>query len=96
MIGGGKVITYLIKIISLCSIGEILRMKASIVSNFVGVTQRDKNGKPKVLIVPGSDGTQYQVILRRFVKSYSPFNIKFQSIPFSIGPRIVVTRCDCK
>ena len=32
---------------------------------FVGIVERDKTGKPKVLLVPGSEGKRYQVILRR-------------------------------
>lgn len=32
---------------------------------FVGVTKFDKNGRPRVLNVPGSEGKEYQVILRR-------------------------------
>ena len=32
---------------------------------FIGITQRDKNGKPKTLVVPGSKGKKYRVILRR-------------------------------
>lgn len=39
--------------------------KAKQALSFIGVTQRDKNGKPKTLIVPGSNGAKYQVILRR-------------------------------
>lgn len=31
----------------------------------IGVTQRDKNGKPTVLTVPGTSGKRYRVILRR-------------------------------
>jgi len=40
--------------------------KASIASHFVGVLQRDKNNRVKSVIVPGSEGKQYHVILRRF------------------------------
>ena len=40
--------------------------KAEIASLFVGVTQRDNKRRPKVLIVPGSEGKRYQVIIRRF------------------------------
>ncbi len=39
--------------------------KSDIASKFVGVTSFDKNGRPKTCIVPGSNGKQYQVILRR-------------------------------
>lgn len=32
---------------------------------FVGVVEKDKTGKPRVLLVPGSGGKRYQVIIRR-------------------------------
>jgi len=38
--------------------------KSDIASLFVGVTQ-EKDGRPKVLVVPGSQGKRYRVILRR-------------------------------
>lgn len=40
--------------------------KASVASQFVGVTKTDKQGRPSNLIVPGSQGKRYEVILRRF------------------------------
>ena len=40
--------------------------KVSVASKFVGVTQTDKQGRPSNLVVPGSNGKQYHVILRRF------------------------------
>ena len=33
--------------------------------SFVGILQYDKDNKPKVFVVPGSEGKQYRVILRR-------------------------------
>ena len=38
---------------------------------FVGIVERDKAGRPKVLLVPGSEGKRYQVILRRFPNGIS-------------------------
>src|SRR3990167_5953911 len=32
---------------------------------FVGILQKDKDGRGRVFLVPGSDGKQYRVILRR-------------------------------
>ena len=40
--------------------------KADVASKFVGVLSRDRDGKPKTLVVPGSGGKQYHVIVRRF------------------------------
>lgn len=40
--------------------------KVDVAKLFVGVLTRDKNNKPKTLIVPGSQGKQYHVIVRRF------------------------------
>lgn len=34
-------------------------------NNLIGVTSRDRDGKIKTAIVPGSEGKRYQVILRR-------------------------------
>lgn len=34
-------------------------------AGLVSITKRDKDGKAKVLVVPGTKGKQYQVILRR-------------------------------
>lgn len=39
--------------------------------SFVGILEKDKQGKPKVLIVPGSEGKRYQVIIRRHTNSVS-------------------------
>lgn len=39
--------------------------KADIAKLFIGVTSRDKNNLPKTVVVPGSSGKQYQVIIRR-------------------------------
>lgn len=39
--------------------------KSDIAKKFVGVTQRDKQGRPKVLVSPGSNGKRYQIIVRR-------------------------------
>lgn len=40
--------------------------KSDIASLFVGVLSRDKNGRPKTLVVPGSAGKSYHVIVRRY------------------------------
>ena len=40
--------------------------KTDVAKNFVGVTQYDQKGRPKVLLVPGSEAKRYQVILRRY------------------------------
>ena len=40
--------------------------KADVASKFVGVLSRDRDGRPKTLVVPGSGGKQYHVIVRRF------------------------------
>lgn len=40
--------------------------KANVAQKFVGVLSKDKQGRPKTLIVPGSHGKQYHVILRRY------------------------------
>ena len=39
--------------------------KAKAALNFSSVTQRDKDGKARTVIVPGSNGKQYMVIIRR-------------------------------
>ncbi len=40
--------------------------KSDVACKFVGVLSRDRDGKPKTLVVPGSGGKQYHVIVRRF------------------------------
>lgn len=40
--------------------------KAKSAIAFSKVTQYDKNGNVKVVLLPGSDGKQYQVIIRRY------------------------------
>ncbi len=41
--------------------------KADVARQFIGVLSRSKEGKPKTLVVPGSNGRQYHVIIRRDV-----------------------------
>jgi hypothetical protein len=43
--------------------------KVNVASTFVGVIKTDKQGRPSNLVVPGSQGKQYHVILRRFDKA---------------------------
>ena len=40
-------------------------MKARASARFGKVTSRDRDGRVKVVLLPGTDGKQYQVILRR-------------------------------
>ena len=40
--------------------------KADVARQFVGVLSRNKEGKLTVLVVPGSNGKQYHVIVRRY------------------------------
>ena len=53
--------------------------KVEVARQFVGVVYRDKRGRPKVCTVPGSDGKQYQVIIRRY--------------QFASGDQLVTTEC---
>ncbi len=39
--------------------------KADVARTFIGVLSRNKEGKPKTLVVPGSNAKQYHVIIRR-------------------------------
>lgn len=49
--------------------------KARAAIHFVKVTQYDRDGRVKVVIVPGSQSRQYQVILRRDEKFSSEVNL---------------------
>lgn len=52
--------------------------KADVAKEFIGVLSKTKSGKPKTLIVPGSNGKQYHVIVRRLKNEKT--NIKFVTL----------------
>ncbi|RJR12444.1 hypothetical protein C4588_02080 [Candidatus Parcubacteria bacterium] len=47
--------------------------KAQVGKLFVAVMYKDKKSRPKTLLIPGSEGKQYQVIIRRYEKGVDPF-----------------------
>ena len=56
--------------------------KASAAVFFSKVEKREKDGRAKVFIVPGSQAKQYQVILRRFVDSET--NLQAMSVEVNL------------
>lgn len=46
-------------------INRFQRARAIAKNNLVGIVEHDRDGRAKVLVVPGSEGKRYEVIIRR-------------------------------